>query len=93
MYHLALALGDVFATINIDPFKPGGEVQSNRLTLTGDATPIDQKIMDTDIERFVEVWQKCTLMKKWSSTRIEVLKSNFWADFSADSIKQTDSNF
>jgi hypothetical protein len=47
-------LGDVFATINIDPFKPGGEVQSNRLTLTGDATPIDQKIMDTDIKRFVE---------------------------------------
>jgi len=41
----ALALGEVFAT------KPGDEVQSNRLALAGDAAPIDQKIMDTDIKR------------------------------------------
>ena len=56
MYHLALASGDVFATINTNPFKPSDEVQSNRLALAGDdAAPIDQKIMDTDIKRFVEV--------------------------------------
>ena len=48
IYHLALALGDVFAT------KSGDKFQSNRLVLAGDAAPIDQKIMDTDIKRFVE---------------------------------------
>ena len=53
IYHLAFALGDVFAT------KPGDEFQSNRLVLAGDAASIDQKIMDTDIKRFVEVYQKC----------------------------------
>merc|ERR1712037_1006017 len=43
---LALASGDVFATIDINP---DDEVQSNRLA--GDAVPIDPKIMDTDIKR------------------------------------------
>ena len=45
-------MGDVFAT------KPGDEFQSNRLVLAGDAVPINEKIMDTDIKRFVEVHQK-----------------------------------
>ena len=54
-YHLALACGDVFATIDINP---DDEVQSNRLALAGDAAPINQTIMDTDIKRFVEVHQK-----------------------------------
>ena len=58
IYHLALACGDVFATIDINLFNPGDEVQSNRLALAGDAAPIDPKIMDTDIKRFVEVHQK-----------------------------------
>ena len=57
-YHLALACEEVFATINIDPFNPGDEVQSNRLALASDAAPIDQKIMDSDIKRFVAVHQK-----------------------------------
>ena len=52
IYHLAFALGDVFAT------KPGDEFQSNRLVLDGDAAPIDEEIMDTDKERFVEIHQK-----------------------------------
>ena len=47
--------------------------------------------------RYKRVCRSLTKMytneKKWSSTRKEVLKNNFWADFSADSIKQTDSNF
>ena len=47
IYHLAFALGDVFAT------KPGDEFQSNRLVLAG-----DEEIMDTDKERFVEIHQK-----------------------------------
>jgi len=47
----ALACGDVFATIDINLFNPGDEVQSNRLALAGDAAPIDPKIMDTDIKR------------------------------------------
>jgi len=44
-------LGDVFATIDIDPFKSGDELQSNILALAGDAAPIDQNIMDMDIKR------------------------------------------
>ena len=52
IYHLAIALGNVFAT------KPGDEFQSNRLVLAGDAAPIDKKRMDTDIKRFVEVHKK-----------------------------------
>ena len=47
LYHLAFALGDVFAT------KPGDEFQSNRLVLAG-----DEEIMDTDKNRFVEIHQK-----------------------------------
>ena len=45
IYHLAFALGDVFAT------KPGDEFQSNRLVLAG-----DEEIMDK--ERYVEIHQK-----------------------------------
>ena len=47
IYHLAFALGDVFAT------KPGDEFHSNRLVLAG-----DEEIMDTDKKRFVEIHQK-----------------------------------
>ena len=52
IYHLAFALGDVFAT------KPGDEFQSNRLVLAGEAVPIDEEIMDTDKKRYVEIHQK-----------------------------------
>ena len=51
-------MGDVFAAINIDPFKLGDEVQRNRFALAGDAGLIGQKIRVTDRKRFVEVHQK-----------------------------------
>ena len=54
IYHLAFALGDVFAT------KPGDEFQSNRLVLAG-----DEEILDTDKKRFVEIHQKAWKKCKW----------------------------
>ena len=62
-------MGDVFASINIDPLKLGDEVKSNRLALAGDAALIGQKIMDTDIKRFVEVHQK-SLTKMYVNEKI-----------------------
>ena len=62
-------MGDVFAAINIDPLKLGDEVQSNRLTLAGDAGRIDRKIRNTDRKRFVEVHQK-SLTKMYVNGKI-----------------------
>ena len=62
-------MGDVSATINIDPFKLGDEVQSNRLALAGDAALIDKKIMDTDRKRFVKIQQK-SLAKMYVNEKI-----------------------
>ena len=62
MYHLVLALEDVIATINFDPLKPG------------DDASIDQKIMDMDLKRFVEVHQK-SLTKMYINENIKLYES------------------
>ena len=61
-------MGDVFAT------KPSDEFQSNRLVLAGDAAPIEKKIMDTDIKRFVEVHQK-SLIKMYINENIKLYEN------------------
>ena len=48
IYHLALALGGVFATKPCDKFQ-----NNNRLVLAGDAASIEEKKMDTDISKEV----------------------------------------
>ena len=67
-------MGDVLATNNNDPFKPGDEVQRNRLALAGDAASIDQKKLDTDIKRFVEVHQK-SLTKMYINEDIKLYEN------------------